>query len=79
MQKSVWSKILPMAAQVGKCVCPWGRELSKSEAQRRQNLTFEWPRFQITFRVDGSFGTKFVILTKKVISSTFELKGKPLR
>jgi hypothetical protein len=25
-----------MAAKVGKCVCPWGRVLSKPEAQRRQ-------------------------------------------
>ena len=32
----VWAQISAMGATVGKCVCPWGRVLSKPEAQRRK-------------------------------------------
>ena len=36
VQKSVWFKNSLMAAKVGKCVWPWGRVLSKPEAQQRK-------------------------------------------
>ena len=32
----VWAQIVVIRTKVGKCVCPWGRVLSKPEAQRRK-------------------------------------------
>ena len=42
--------------------------------------SFREASFPITFPfADGGFGSKFAVFTKNVISSKFEMRGKPLR